>query len=215
MSGPHESAQIQNLYVKAVQKFWKEICSRPKNTNPAWDNDGSKDSIFNGAINDNFFYLSFRRHGTSNRMCNVPSGKSLFIPAASVVATGFERPKDTPEQLAALAVGDQNLNILSGGPYLFLDGVPVLNLNHYNVLSTKPFDVEFPEDAIFPGPGITGEPVKAVAAGRYVIAEPPSIGLHHVSFGSTIQCPENVDCIEEYFHEEVKYELNVLPATSK
>jgi hypothetical protein len=199
-------------YMQTIIKFWQEVCKRPKNDNPAWDNDGEKDMTFNDEVNDEFFYLCFRRHGSSNRICDVHKGKRLFIPAASVEVSKYERPEASANDLKVLALRDQNEAILWGGQSVVLDGVPVFNINHYNIFQgTDPFEVTFPSsDAIFPGTGQTGKPVQAVAAGRYIISDALSEGTHTVRFGSTIQCPPGEDCIEESFHEDVTYDLTVI-----
>jgi hypothetical protein len=199
-------------YQSAIIRFWENICQTTKEDNPAWDNSGGKDESFNMKMKDEFFFLSFRRHGESNRTCSVPKGKRLFIPAASVEVSKYERPEATVDDLKVLALRDQNEGMLWRGPSVVLDGVQVFNINHYNIFQgTDPFMVTFPSsNPIFPGGGQTDVPVEAVAAGRYIISDPLSEGTHTVRFGSTIQCPPGKDCIEEFFHEDVTYELTVV-----
>jgi hypothetical protein len=40
-----------------IQIYWQGVCSLPKNDNPAWQNDGSKDGNFNNNINNNGLYM--------------------------------------------------------------------------------------------------------------------------------------------------------------
>ena len=42
-----------------IKKYWQAVCPIPKEHNPIWDNDGSKDESFNDNIDEDLFMLSF------------------------------------------------------------------------------------------------------------------------------------------------------------
>ena len=45
-----------------IKKYWQALCPIPKNSNPAWDNNGGKDGPFNNNVGENLFMLSFSRN---------------------------------------------------------------------------------------------------------------------------------------------------------
>jgi hypothetical protein len=189
-------------YEDNVINFWKKICALPRNQNPAVDNSGDKDEKANNA-RDPYFYLCFQREGASNRSCNVPPGKGLFIPPLSVIATEFERPNSSVKDLVDLTTRDQeSVEELS----VELDGIPVQNLDSF-ITTTPDFRVEFPEDPIFEGKGPRNS--VAVAGGRYLITKPLSKGKHTVHIKGKIRVPPGVDALDPAFDEDLMYTLTV------
>jgi hypothetical protein len=193
-----------------VRKYWQEILRRPKDENPAWDNDGQKDMTFNNEVNDEFFYLSFLTpSGSTSRTCVIPPGKRLFIPVSSVEVSEYEAPqaRGNERQLRSLALNDQNAAMVSLS--VELDDETLQNINDFNEPSgVGPFSVSFPpSNAIFPGSGPRN--CQAIAAGRYLVLESLSPGNHKLRFKSVVKSPNDTQCIEQSFHEDVTYNLTV------
>jgi len=195
-----------------IKKYWQAVCPIPKEDNPIWDNDGSKDESFNASINEDLFMLSPSMHPQTplTRDIKVPSGKGLFIPVVPVEVSECEteRPVDAIANQDQASIDRQSLIIeLKEG-----SDVTPIDLDDYKF---RPFDignVTFPAEAIF---NIVSplDSCKAVAAGRYVWTKPLQTGkTYQVHYGGRLRCaPPNPpqDCIEAKYSEDITYNITV------
>jgi hypothetical protein len=196
----------QGNYDLAVKNFWRKQCSMNKSDSPAWHNHGQKDSVFNAG--SQFFNLSFDIQGPSNRETSVPQGKGLLIPIVSVEASDAEWPGASDQFLLQLVTTDESHTV---DLFVELDGTP-FDLTGFEV-NTDVFDVNFPNDAIFPRVNPPGEiaagPSRAAAGGHYLLTEPLSPGPHTVRFGGKVRAMPPPPCIQENYTEDVRYTLSV------
>ncbi len=189
-----------------IKIFWQALCPIPKEDNPAWKNDGSKDKSFNDSINADLYMLSFSREPQTalTRNIEVPSGKGLFIPVMSVVVSACE----TSLPLAETAKKDQDSIDLST-LYLELDGSSIdLTPYIFNTNDIGEFEVNFPAQNTIFEINNSGN-CKAVAAGRYVWTEPLSPGTHTVKFKGELHCAPAEECIDTTYTEDITYNITV------
>ena len=71
-------------YPEHIESFWKYILGTPAKDNPINDQTGAKCSTGQSNSNSSVFYLAFNNGGASERTCEVPAGKGLFIPVMQV-----------------------------------------------------------------------------------------------------------------------------------
>jgi hypothetical protein len=188
-------------YEDHIKNFWKWIISFPIPKSPWQDNTGTNCDNGQSATNSPIFYLSGNGGGTSVRTCKVPAGKALFIPVSPMEASDKESPGASVEQLSKSAKKDQD-SVTS--LYLKIDD-KVYNLQDLSKYRTHtgPFDVVFPDNAIF---GASKGNAKSVADGYYVITEPLTKGTHNIQFKSSLICA-GTDCVEPNFAQDVTYKI--------
>jgi hypothetical protein len=175
-------------YERHVENFWKWLLPQPVVVSP-WD-DQTGDKCTNGQLgsNSSVFFLSGNGGGKSDRICEVPAGKGLFIPVSPMEVSDKEAPNSSVEQLHTIAKNDQD-SVTS--LYLKIDDKEYnrQDLNGYRI-DTEDFEVVFPEGALF---GANAGPSKAVADGYYVITEPLEKGNYTVTYRSTLSLPFSQD----------------------
>jgi hypothetical protein len=200
---PPDSKPYRLSNEQHIKNFWKWIISFPKDKNPWNDPTGANCDNGQSQTNSSVFYLSGNGGGISVRKCNVPVGKSLFIPVSPMEISDKEAPKSSVGDLSKIAKKDQD-SITS--LYLKIDNKEFSrqDLSKYRT-HTEPFFVVFPKNAIF---GVTEGSSKAVADGYYVITEPLAKGPHTIQFKSSLICP-GTDCIQPNFAQDIKYNLVV------
>ena len=201
-----------------VRIYWEALCPVPRNDNPDWDNDGSKDGPFNNTVNESLYMLSFSRFpltGTGvpaaavTRDIEIPADKGLFIPVMSVIVSACE----VSGNLISIANQDQSSILPQSPPKLSLelDGTPLTTLGSYICTpgAIGQFQVNFPtSDAIFNIPNNSG-PCNAVAGGRYVWTEPLSSNeKHKVQFKGYLKC-NGSSCIDPEYIEDITYNITV------
>jgi hypothetical protein len=171
-------------YEQNVENFWKWLLPLPKDASPWNDQDGHNCTNGQSGSNSSVFYLSGNGGGKSERTCNVPAGKGLFIPVSPMEISDKEAPNSSVEQLHNIAKNDQD-SVTS--LYLKVDDKEYSrqDLEGYRT-DTKDFEVVFPKNAIF---GVSEGPSKAVADGYYVITEPLEKGNHTIVYKSTLSLP--------------------------
>jgi hypothetical protein len=171
-------------YEQHVENFWKWLLPLPKDMSPWNDQDGHNCTNGQSGSNSSVFYLSGNGGGKSERTCNVPAGKGLFIPVSPMEISDKEAPNSSVEQLHNIAKNDQD-SVTS--LYLKVDDKEYSrqDLEGYRT-DTKGFEVVFPKNAIF---GVSEGPSKAVADGYYVITEPLEKGNHTIVYKSTLSLP--------------------------
>ena len=152
--------------------------------------------------NSSVFYLTPNNGGISERTCEVPAGKGLFIPVMQVEFSDKEAPGATIEELASGAKKDQDsVNSL----YLMIDDQEYNfdDLRKYRT-NTDAFEVDFPDNAIYGV--IEGGPSKVVADGYYIMTDPLPKGNHTVHFKSSLSCLDP-GCAEPNFAQDIKYNV--------
>jgi hypothetical protein len=201
------SERVNNKKLEEFIKiFWQALCPIPKEDNPAWKNNGTKDKSFNDSVQADLYMLSFSRDPQTalTRNIEVPSSKGLFIPVMSVVVSACE----TPLPLVATANKDQ-ASIDRQTVNLELDGSSIdLAPYIFKTNDIGEFGVNFPaQDTIFDinQPGNCN----AVAAGRYVWTKPLSSGSHTVKFKGELHCAPAQECIDTVYKEDITYNITV------
>lgn len=203
-----------------IKKYWQALCPRPKNSNPAWENNGSKDGPFNSSVGAALYMLSFSRSppipGTNipaapaTRNIKIPAEKGLFIPVVSVLVSECE----TSESLIPTAEKDQN-SVDQNSVELILDGTSSNHNNYrFNPADIGTFQVNFPPpaDSIFKITSSGSCDGDAVAAGRYIWTKPLSPGESHtVRFKGKLRCTSTPSprCIDEEYNEDITYNITV------
>jgi hypothetical protein len=195
---------------KIVIDFWQWLCGFPKDENPTVRSSGAKDKLTNSARTSNadFFYLSFKLSGPSGRVCTVESGKKILIPSLSFIAVDIDFCEKSGSRISDLTRFAQIDHDSIVSRNITIDGNRVEgNLDRFRV-PTKPFEVEFPANAIF---GVPAGHSNAVADGGYLVLEELSTGDHEIRFEGRIEVPEKVDSLEyRTYEEDVTYTLEVV-----
>ena len=189
-------------YADHIKNFWKWTLGIPAKDNPINDPTGEKCATGQLNTNTSVFYLTFNNGGVSERTCEVPAGKGLFIPVMQVELSDKDTPGATIEELKLSAKTDQDsVNSLylkiGDKEYNFED------LRKYRT-DTDGFDVDYADNGIF---GIVeGGPTKAVADGYYIMTEPLQKGNYTVHYKSSLSCLDP-GCAEPNFAQDIKYNI--------
>lgn len=161
-------------------KWWQWLMSIPAPVNPNFDSTGAN---CGQGQSGHVWFLPQSFGGNFTRTCQIPSGKALFFPifndlfGAGVFdcdPTNPGVPCDVPTLRAAAAAWMDNPLLLEAS----IDGVPVQNLNAYRAKSPTPFNITFPEDAVFGIPSGTYYP--HVSDGYWLMLAPLSRGTHTI-----------------------------------
>lgn len=169
-------------YAEHIQNFWKWLIKIPLDATPRNDPTGERCMTGQENSNSSVIYLSPNSGGKSQRTCVVPAGKGLFIPVMQVEVSDKELPGASIEELTASAKKDQdsvNSLYLKIGDKEYKDE----NLTKYRT-RTGPFDVVFPDNAIFDVK--KGGVAKSVADGFYILTEPLAKGNYLTHFKSSL-----------------------------
>jgi hypothetical protein len=189
-------------YDKHIENFWKWMLAIPAKDNPINDPTGEKCATGQSNTNSSVFYLAFNNGGVSERTCEVPAGKGLFIPVMQVEFSDKDTPGATIEELKTTAKKDQDsVNSL----YLKI-GEKDYNFNDLRIYRTDTdgFDADYAANGIF---GIKeGGPTKAVADGYYIMTDPLPKGNHTVHYKSSLSCLDP-GCAEPNFAQDIKYNV--------
>jgi hypothetical protein len=191
-------------YDKHIENYWKWALSIPSVDNPINDATGEKCATGQSNSNSSVFYLTFNNGGVSERTCEVPAGKGLFIPVMQVELSEKDTPGATIEDLKQTAKTDQDsvnsLYLKIGDKEYNFD-----DLRPYRT-DTNAFDVDYADNGIF---GIVeGGPTKAVADGYYIMTDPLPKGNHTVHYKSSLSCLDP-GCAEPNFAQDIKYNIIV------
>jgi hypothetical protein len=189
-------------YDKHIENYWKWALSIPGKDNPINDPTGEKCTTGQLNSNSSLFYLTFNNGGVSERTCEVPAGKGLFIPVMQVEFSDKDTPGATIEELKLSAKTDQDsvnsLYLKIGDKEYSFD-----DLRKYRT-DTDAFDVDYADNGIF---GIIeGGPTKAVADGYYIMTDPLPKGNHTVHYKSSLSCLDP-GCAEPNFAQDIKYNI--------
>ena len=189
-------------YDKHIENFWKWLLSIPAKENPINDPTGEKCATGQLNTNSSLFYLAFNNGGVSERTCEVPVGKGLFIPVMQVELSEKDTPGATIEDLKLTAKTDQDsvnsLYLKIGDKEYNFD-----DLRPYRT-DTDAFNVEYADNGIF---GIVeGGPTKTVADGYYIMTDPLPKGNHTVHYKSSLSCLDP-GCAEPNFAQDIKYNI--------
>jgi hypothetical protein len=189
-------------YKDNIKNFWIHVISIPSDQGPINDKTGEKCAV--GQENSSpVFYLFGSGGGKTERTCTIPHGKGVLIPVMVVEVSGKEVPNVPVEDLHKIATKYQD-SVTS--MYLKIDDKEY-DFNYLKKFRTHtdPFDVVFPENAIF---GVTSGKSKTVADGYYIMTDVLPKGKHEIHYKSSLLCP-GVDCLEPNFVQDVKYTLIV------
>jgi len=192
-----------------VEKYWKWLCSLPKDNNPTINNDGDIDESENQRHDaGEFFFLSFVLGGSKQRNCTVPKEKKkILIPSLCFLASEAEakRSRHTASLKKFAETDHDNIEYRS----IEIDGNPIVgNIDRYRVEADN-FTVKYSHNPIFnAGPG---EECKAAADGAYVVWEPEGPGQHIIHFKGKVGVPDDErPCLEgRAYEEDVTYTLTI------
>jgi hypothetical protein len=189
-------------YDMHIENFWKWLLGIPAKDNPINDPTGEKCATGQLNTNSSLFYLAFNNGGVSQRTCEVPAGKGLFIPVMQVELSEKDTPGATIEDLKLTAKTDQDsvnsLYLKIGDKEYNFD-----NLRPYRT-DTNAFDVDYADNGIF---GIVkGGPTKTVADGYYIMTDPLPKGNYTVHYKSSLSCLDP-GCAEPNFAQDIKYNI--------
>ena len=190
-----------------VQEYFQWFCSFPKSESPALYNDGDRSIAANKSSlkSNEYIFLSPVIAGTSRRnLGNVQRGKKILIPSLATIASEGERPGSTEAELRKfLDIDHDNIEYRR----IEIDGKSLVgDLENRFRVRTEPFEVEYPQNAIF---GAREGKSKAIADGVYIVWEPP-IGEHMIHFEGKIGVPEEEDSLKTRdYVENVTYTLRV------
>jgi hypothetical protein len=199
---PPGSKPFGLTYDKHIENFWKWLLSIPAKDSPINDSTGGKCATGQLNSNSSLFYLAFNNGGVSQRTCEVPAGKGLFIPVMQVELSEKDTPGASIEDLKLSAKTDQDsvnsLYLKIGDKEYNFD-----DLRPYRT-DTEGFDVDYADNGIF---GIVeGGPTKAVADGYYIMTDPLPKGNHTVLYKSSLSCLDP-GCAEPNFAQDIKYNI--------
>jgi hypothetical protein len=199
---PPGSKPYDLTYDKHIENFWKWLLSIPAKENPINDPTGEKCATGQLNTNSSLFYLAFNNGGVSERTCEVPVGKGLFIPVMQVELSEKDTPGATIEDLKLTAKTDQDsvnsLYLKIGDKEYNFD-----DLRPYRT-DTDAFNVDYADNGIF---GIVeGGPTKTVADGYYIMTDPLAKGNHTVHYKSSLSCLDP-GCAEPNFAQDIKYNI--------
>jgi hypothetical protein len=189
-------------YAKHIENYWKMTLGIPAKDNPINDPTGEKCATGQLNTNSSVFYLNHNNGGVSDRTCEVPAGKGLFIPVMQVEFSQKDSPDATIEDLKLSAKTDQDsvnsLYLKIGDKEYNFD-----DLRPYRT-ATDVFDVDYADNGIY---GIKeGGPTKTVADGYYIMTDPLPKGNHTVHYKSSLSCLEP-GCAEPNFAQDIKYNI--------
>ena len=186
-------------YPEWTAKWWQWFISIPLDGNhPHQDAKGTnceRDQA--GPV----WFLPGSSTGSAERTCTIPQGKAILFPTINNECSTAEDNTLTSDSLlrdCAVPNADD-----FRGYEATIDGVPVKEMDKYNVVS-PPFNVTFPPQPVF-----TADvgPSQAVSAGNWVFLGPLSAGSHDIQFKG-----ESVDYTApatNNFAQDVKYHLIV------
>lgn len=195
-------------YQDHIKNFWNWFVSIPKEQHPEKDLTG--EGCANGQNNSTseVFYLSGNSSNNVERVCEIPNGKGILIPV--IIAEMADKeidleryPNPTVENLSQIVKKDQDSVT---NMYLKINDNEYQkdNISEYRV-HTDAFNLNFSKGNIF---GVPEGSAIAVADGHYLLTKPLPKGEHNIYWNASLLC-EGDDCIDNKFHQEVKYTLKV------
>jgi hypothetical protein len=166
-----------------VVAFWQLVCRIPSPQNPYLDSTGQS-SLGEQENSTGLLYLS-GSNGPS-RVRNIPqnigSGREIFIAVNPVVVTEPEAGTNNTGSLKQFAKEDEDSATRAD---LTINGQSQHCIPNYRV-GTNPFNVTFPDDAIFNAPKGT---FPAVADGYYAIIEGLPPGNNKIVIDAEVRTP--------------------------
>jgi hypothetical protein len=198
---------LSRATAEIVQEYFKWFCSFPKSISPGFYNDGDRTIEANKSSlkSDEYIFLNPALAGASHRdIGTVERGKKMFIPSLSFIGSEFESPGADISQLYKFADVDHDSIEYRR---IEIDGETLVgDLESRFRVRTEPFEVEYPDDALF---GVSKGISKAVADGVYIVWEPP-VGKHEIHYMGKINLADRKDSIDSTDHvENVTYTFKV------
>jgi hypothetical protein len=168
-------------YARLAADWWQWVLETPTADNPLLDTTGQFCEV--NQKGKYWFLAGTLGSGVANRICTIPSGKSLFFPVVNLVYGAYlTDPPGTKRigYMRSLISSIADCTNVSAT----LDGAPVTIVHERSI----PFVLHLPEDNLF---GATRDQVKnlmvspSVDEGDYVLLNPLSPGNHTVVFENT------------------------------
>jgi hypothetical protein len=183
-----ESKPYGYTYGDWSAKWWQWILGTPESKSPLGDPTGKY--CAEGQDGPVWYLAGF--NGKTERSCNVPSGKAIFVPIINTECSYAEYPEfKSTEMLLNCAIEEMKDTKVE----VTLDGTPLTNLENYRAQAPS-FNVTFPSNAIF---GAPAGPTVAAADGYYLMLEPLPSGTHKL----------NIKGVDTDFVSDVTYTLTV------
>jgi hypothetical protein len=186
-------------YPQWTAKWWQWFISIPNDNNhPLNDATGASCAVGQAGP---VWFLAGSATGHGVRTCTVPHGKAILFPTINNECSTAEDPSlKTESDLRNCAVSNasyfRNFEVT-------VDGVPLNNMEKYNVQSTL-FNVIFPDHPIFTA---HAGPSQSVSAGNWVFLSPLSPGTHEIHFkGASV---DFTGVATHNFAQDVTYNLLV------
>jgi hypothetical protein len=184
-------------------KFWQWLISIPRKRNPALDRIGVNAAV--AQFGQPVFNLVFS-DGTLKypRQCTLRAWQHILVPLNVCVATLAEYPNAKDEKDLKIFAEWEFKEDCDPRNTLIIDEKPQgkNKLAGFRVTS-RSFDVNFPNDPIF---GIPGKST-AVSDGYWIILDPLPAGYHTIEFGATLNNPLTGKL---FYKDHVRYDINVL-----
>ena len=205
---PLDAKPYGRTYGEWSEAWWQWALSIPAATNPILG--GACDVNQSGKV---WFLAGSAGGGQTERLCTVPSGKSILFSMVNVEADypcppdfGFEPP---PGQSLEEFLTETARFYIDHVTELEveLDGVPMQELFSYRVTSGLYTFTGDPSLAAVFDPCITGEPQPAVSDGYWIMLAPLSVGSHIIHARGKEVFPE----WNWTFESDVTFILDVVP----
>jgi hypothetical protein len=178
-----------------VKEYFKWFCSIPELESPGFHKDGKRIMQANKSTpkSDEYIFLPPGLPGPFDRdIGTIERGKKTFLASLSFIGSGSESHGADIFQLYKFADVDHD-NIEYRKIVIDEKELPESDLESRFRVRTYPFEVNFPEGALF---NVHQGPSIAVADGVYIVWE-PSVGEHKVHFEGKIKLAGIKDTIEE------------------
>lgn len=142
--------------------------------------------------------------GEAERYCTIPSGTALFFPVVNAVCSTVFDPSQDEDAMRTCALGIRdNVTAMK----VTIDGVPVRDLDDYEVLSPLFTYGPVPMDAVVDQPeGAIGD---AISDGVFLMLKPLSPGEHTIRFASRFEHIKEADGFDFLFLLDITYHLTV------
>src|SRR5262249_36835592 len=146
---PPNSTILGKSYAEWSAAWWQWALGIPTSANPLFQ-DGNVNCSAEQTGQVWYLVGVINVSGTANRSCTIPPGKFLFLPVITPECSTLDPPPfhgDTPAELRDCV---EQIHVTDIGATI--DGVPVRNLNAFNVES-PPFTFHVPADNVL---GVAG-----------------------------------------------------------
>ena len=214
---PEDRNAYGKTYAEWSAEWWQWALSLPLDEHPLTDTADCN----TGQSGDVWFLGGSLNTTEAVRKCKIPFGKAILIPILNAECSDLEGEGNTEERLGTCASAyfdkmtdvpkapDMDFFVEVTSMYMTVDGKTLTeNLSKYRTQSPL-----YPVKPVANGQLGTDEEGIMVAAGYYILLEPPPVGRYIVSFGGKFDganINENGDeNIETVFELKIVYHLNI------